>query len=224
MSEVTITVRGEHEARVAPEEGVAQISVRTEGHERGDVVERIAALATPIREDLATRASADEVTDWSSQRVSLWANRPWNSEGKQLSLVHYASVEMTATFTDFAALSWWVSNVAERDGVQIDGISWRLTPATAARVEADVAAHAVRVAVHRAQSYADALELGTVVPLEIADTGLLVKADAAAHPEMRLARAAFAADAGPGGPALEFEPEDIVVSAAVEARFTARGH
>ncbi|GAA1848835.1 SIMPL domain-containing protein [Microbacterium koreense] len=224
MSEVTITVRGEHEARVAPEEGIAQISVRTEGHDRGDVVERIASLATPIREDLAARAAADEVTDWSSQRVSLWANRPWNSEGKQLSLVHYASVEMTATFTDFAALSWWVSNVAERDGVQIDGISWRLTPATAARVEADVAAHAVRVAVQRAQSYADALDLGAVIPLEIADTGLLVKADAGAGPEMRLARAAFAADTGAGGPALEFEPEDIVVSAAVEARFTARAH
>lgn len=222
MSEVTITVRGEHEARVAPEEGVAQISVRTEGRERGDVVERIAALAAPIREDLANRASSEEMTDWSSQRVSLWANRPWNSEGKQLALVHYASVEMTATFTDFAALSWWVSTVAERDGVHVDGISWRLTPATATRVEADVAAHAVRVAVQRAQSYADALGLGAVVPLEIADTGLMVATDPNPRPEMRLARAAFASEPVGGAPALEFEPEDIVVSAAVEARFTAQ--
>jgi hypothetical protein len=31
----------------------------------------------------------------------------------------------------------------------------------------------------------------------------------------------FAADMG-GGPAVEFQPEDIIVSAAVEARFSAR--
>ena len=34
-------------------------------------------------------------------------------------------------------------------------------------------------------------------------------------------RAAFAADAG-GGAGIELQPEDIVVTAAVEARFTAR--
>ena len=47
MSEVVITVRGEHEARVAPEEGVVHLSVRAEGPERGAVVERIASLADP---------------------------------------------------------------------------------------------------------------------------------------------------------------------------------
>ena len=131
MSEVTITVRGEHETRVAPEEAVAHLSVRAEGPERGGVVERIAALAAPLRDDLATRKDAGGVSDWSSQRVSVWANRPWNNEGKQLALVHYASVDITATFTDFAALSWWISDVAERDGVQVDSVTWRLTPATA---------------------------------------------------------------------------------------------
>ena len=52
MSEVTITVRGEHETRVPPEEAVAHLSVRAEGPERGAVVERIAALAAPLRDDL----------------------------------------------------------------------------------------------------------------------------------------------------------------------------
>src|SRR5215203_638449 len=91
MSEVTITVRGEHETRVAPEEAVARVSVRAEGPQRGDVVERIGALTTPLRDDLTARKDAGGLTDWSSQRVSVWANRPWNNEGKQLALVHYAS-------------------------------------------------------------------------------------------------------------------------------------
>jgi len=224
MSEVTITVRGEHETRVLPEEAVAHLSVRAEGPERGAVVERIAALAAPLRDDLESRKAAGTITEWSSQRVSIWANRPWNNEGKQLALVHYASVEITATFTDFAALSWWISDVAERDGVQVDSVTWRLTPATAKNTEADVAAQAVKVAVDRATAYAGAIGLATLTPLEIADLGLLTHhaEQSAPAPKMMRAMAMGAMDAGGAGPAVELQPEDIVVSAAVEARFSAR--
>lgn len=226
MSEVTITVRGEHEARVAPEEAVAHLSVRAEGPERGAVVERIAALAAPLREDLENRKSAGTISEWSSQRVSVWANRPWNNEGKQLALVHYASVEISATFTDFAALSWWVSDVAERDGVQVDTVVWRLTPATAKSVEAEVAAQAVKVAVDRATAYAGAIGLAALTPLEIADLGLLTHGSEASSPatKMMMRAAPMAAmDSGAGGgPAVDLQPEDIVVTAAVEARFAAR--
>ena len=223
MSEVTITVRGEHETRVLPEEAVAHLSVRAEGPERGAVVERIVALAAPLRDDLATRKDAGGLSDWSSQRVSVWANRPWNNEGKQLALVHYASVEITATFTDFAALSWWISDVAERDGVQVDNVTWRLTPATAKSMEADVAAQAVQVAVDRATAYASAIGLASLTPLEIADLGLLTDASPgpAPAPKMMRAVAMGAMDSG-GAPAVELQPEDIVVTAAVEARFSAR--
>jgi uncharacterized protein YggE len=222
MSEVTITVRGEHEARIAPEEAVARLSVRAEGPERGAVVERIAALAAPLRDDLASRKDAGGLTDWSSQRVSIWASRPWNNEGKQLALVHYASVEITATFTDFAALSWWLSDVAERDGVQVDDVTWRLTPATAKSAEADVAAQAVTVAVGRATAYASAIGLTSVTPVEIADLGLLTDASAGPPPapKMMRAMAMSAMDSG-GAPAVEMQPADIVVTAAVEARFVA---
>lgn len=220
MSDVIITVRGEHQARIAPEQGVVHASVRAEGPERGAVVERIAALATPLREDLTTRKAARGISDWSSQRVSVWANRPWNNEGKQLDLVHYASVEITATFTDFAALSWWVSDIAERDGVQVDSVSWSLTPATATATEAAVAAQAVSVAVERATAYAGAIGLATVSPLEIADLGLLRGTPEAASHAPKMMRA-MAMDAT-ASPAVEFQPEEIVVTAAVEARFAAR--
>lgn len=222
MSEVIITVRGEHEIRIAPEEGVVRVRVRTDGPERGPVVERVAELAAPLRDDLAARVDAGSVREWTSQRAAVWAERPWNDQGTQLPLVHHASVELTATFADFAALSWWVAEVAERDGVQIDGVQWRLTPATAKATEAEAAASAVRVAVDRATAYAGALGRSSISPLEIADLGLLTSsAGAPTRPEMmRMAKASFAADAA--APALEFRPEEIVVSAAVEGRFTAR--
>ena len=223
MSDVTITVRGEHETRVAPERGIVHASVRAEGADRGAVVERIAALALPLREDLTARKEAGGIEEWSSQRVSVWANRPWNNEGKQLALVHYASVEITATFTDFAALSWWVSDIAEREGVQIDTVTWSLTPGTAKSTETFTAEQAVTVAVDRATAYAGAIGLSTVTPLEIADLGLLQRNEAAPSPAPKMMRAMAmgAMDAG-GGPAVEFQPEDITVTAAVEARFAAR--
>jgi uncharacterized protein YggE len=148
---------------------------------------------------------------------------PVEQRGKQLALVHYASVEITATFTDFAALSWWISDVAERDGVQVDNVTWRLTPATAKSLEADVAAQAVKVAVDRATAYASAIGLASLTPLEIADLGLLTDASPgpAPAPKMMRAMAMGAMDAG-GAPAVELQPEDIVVAAAVEARFSAR--
>jgi uncharacterized protein len=222
MSDVIITVRGEHETRVTPEQGVVHVSVRAEGPERGAVVERIAALALPLREDLTARKDAGGISEWSSQRVSVWANRPWNDQGTQLALVHYASVEITATFTDFANLSWWVSDIAERDGVQINNVTWSLTPATAKTTEAAVAAEAVQVAVDRATAYASAIGLTTVAALEIADLGLLQRAEAPASPAPKMMRAMAmgSMDAG-GAPAMEFQPEDIVVTAAVEARFSA---
>lgn len=216
MSDVIITVRGEHETRIAPEEGVVHLSVRCDGPERGPVVERIAAIAAPLREELAARQASGEVSEWSSQRASVWAERPWNNEGIQLPLVHHASVDVVATFTDFAALSWWVSAVAEREGVQVGGVTWQLTSATRRTVEAEVAARAVLTAVSRATAYANAIGHASVAPLEIADVGLLGRPEADPGPRMMRAMATDAS------PSLDFQPPDITVTAGVEARFAAR--
>lgn len=222
MSDVIITVRGEHETRRAPEQGVVRVSVRTEGPERGPVVERLSALSQPIRDDLTSRKDAGDLAEWSSQRVSVWSNRPWASDGRQLALVHHAAVEFTATFEDFAALSWWVSEISTRDGVQIDHVAWQLTPASARETEAATAAQAVQVAVDRATAYAKALGLTTVEAREVADLGLLTRAEAAPAPEMRMMAMRASADAGGGAPAVDLQPEEIVVTAGVEARFAAR--
>lgn len=223
MSEVVITVRGDHETRLAPERAVAHLTIRAEGPERGAVVERMAAYSEPVRDDLASRKSAGTVVEWSSQRVSVWSERPWNAEGKRLAPVHYGSVDFTATFADFAVLSWWAGEVVEREGVQLGWIDWQLTPETRATTERDAAATAVQAALARAQAYAGAVGLATITPLEIADVGLLTRGDAQPPQQERMlmAKASFAADAG-GAPSAQLQPEDIVITAAVEARFAAR--
>ena len=225
MSDVVITVRGEHEARIAPERAVAHLTIRAEGAERGAVVERMAAFSEPVRDDLASRTSAGTVVEWTSQRVSVWSERPWSPDGRRLAPVHYATVDFSATFTDFAVLSFWAGEVVEREGVQLGWIEWQLTPETRAAMERDVAAGAVGVAVARANAYAGAIGLSTVTPLEIADLGLLTRNDSPAAPRqerMLMAKASFAADAGGAAPTVQLQPEDIVLTAAVEARFGAR--
>jgi predicted secreted protein len=225
MSEVVITVRGEHDARIMPERAVVHLSILADGPERGAVVERVAALTEPVRDDLIARREAGAVADWSSRNASVWSERPWGPDGRRLAPVHHASVDLTATFIDFAALSWWAGDVAEREGVQLGWIDWQLTPETRARKEREVATDAVQVAVDRAAAYAAALGLQTVNALEIADVGLLTHdGGREGGPQRMMVKAArgFAADSGGQGPALQFQPEEIVVASAVEARFAAR--
>ena len=221
MTDVTITVRGDHERRVAAEQAVVALRVAVEGPDRTDVVARLEALATPLTDDLAARQGTDGLVEWSSDGMSVWSERPWG-DGRRLAPVHHASVELTATFADPIPLAAWVTAVAEREGVEIQNVGWRLTPATRAAVERDVASEAVGVAVDRATAYAAALGRGTVTPLEVADVGLLsTPGEPGPGAGARTMRAAFSADAE-ASPQLRLQPDDIVVSAAVEARFNAR--
>ena len=55
MTDVIITVRGESQTLLAPERAVAQVTASLDGPDRGGVVERLAALAGPVRADLDAR-------------------------------------------------------------------------------------------------------------------------------------------------------------------------
>lgn len=219
MSEVTITVRGEHEERVAPERATVRVFVRAEGPERATTVDAAMRLAEPLRASLSARKEAGTVREWSSRNFSVRAERPWNADGKRLAPVYYASIDFTATFDEASELSIWISDISSWDGVEVGAVDWHLTAGTAARIEREVAAAAVGVAVSRAQAYAGALGLGEMTPIEIADAGL-ISSGQPPTPMMKARGAmAFSADSAPS---MEYEPEEIVVSATVEARFAAR--
>lgn len=219
MTDVTITVRGENEARIAPERATIHVTVRAEGAERAPVVDLVMRLTEPVRTSITDRKETGAVVEWTSKRLAVRAERPWNNEGKRLAPVFYGSISLTATFAEASELSIWVSEVSAWDGVEIGWVDWQLTPETRARVEREVAAEAVGVAVARAQAYAGALGLKEVTPLEIADVGLIARAEVAAPQAMKMRGAAFAAS--DSSASMEYEPEEIVVAATVEARFTA---
>ncbi len=165
------------------------------------------------------------VTWWSAERLRTWSTRPWNQDGEQLPLVHHARVAIEAKFRDFAALSAWVGeHVTTTEGFHVTHIEWALTVKRRDELTRQVRDRAVKDAVDRAQSYADALGLGKISPVAIADAGMLVanlRPEAGSGQGRTVARAGLHQAVQQSG--LELVPQDIEVAASVDARFVVEG-
>ena len=160
------------------------------------------------------------MTWWSAQQLRTWSQRPWHKDGKQLPLVHHAAVEVEVKFRGFTALSRWVGeHIAATAGFRVGSVNWTLTEVRRDALITDARTRAVHDAAARAQQYADALDLGTVRPVAIADAGML---SAAGQPEGGTGATFLRAAAATGGGGdVELIPEDIEVAATVDARFLA---
>lgn len=216
MSAVHITVRGSHSVLMPPEQATVHATLSGDGPAPGPVFDAVAGALAAVRESLESRHHQDSgpVTRYVVDQVRMGSHRPYNQDGAQLPPVHTASVSVTATFIDFGELAAWVSTTAGLPGLGIDYIDWALTENTRLAVERETRQHAVRDSRRRAQDYADALDLGTVVVHSISDPGL-------GTPVQRkvVLASAMAAPAG-GPPELTLRPEDVEIHAEVEATFT----
>ncbi|MCU1416813.1 MAG: hypothetical protein JWP32_987 [Schumannella sp.] len=222
----TITVQGTHTAWFDAERATVQISAAFDGAKRDEVFAQatraaadLTALITPLYD-----AVAGPVTWWSSDRVSVWSERPWNNEGKRLPLVYHASIGLQAKFSDFDQLSRLIEQIAVIEGVAIGGIEWDLTDERRIAETDAVRRAAVADAVQKAGTYAAAAGLGSPAVIAVADPGMLGDAGSngggtpAAYERMSFK--AQALDAG-GGAGISLSPEQIQVSSSVDVRFSA---
>lgn len=215
MSEISINVRGSHEVRLAPERGTVHATLSREGSSAAPTFEAVVALLAKVRASLEDIHDAKHgpVNRFTFDQVRTSAQRPWHERGKQLPLVHYATVTITAEFSDFTELGKWITWTSGIDGLTINWIDWDLTTANRAEIERSTRQEAVREAKSRAQDYADALGLGKVRPRSISDPGVR---EIAYKPQMM----ARAMDVGSAAPELDLAPHDIEIRAEVEASFT----
>ena len=217
-----ITVRGSFSAFQPPERATARATLGFEGPKMQPVYERVVRDLEAVKVTVAELHDPKRgpVTWWSTKHVATWSHRPWNQEGKQLPLVHHASVGIEVKFRDFGALTRWVGRHAEHTaGFTLDGVEWALTEARKKELARDARARAVQDAATRAQEYADALGLGAVRPVALADAGMLGEG---LHPQAQAAMAfARGAAAKDSGGELALSPDDIEVTAVVDARFVA---
>lgn len=219
----TITVQGTHTAWFDAERATVHVSAAFDGPKRDEVFARattaaaeVTAIITPLFD-----AAAGPVTWWSSDRVNVWSERPWNNEGKRLPLVYHATIGVQAKFLDFEALSRVIEQLAVMDGINLGGIEWDLTDERRTAVTEQVRREAVADAVRKAGTYASAAGVGTPAVVAIADPGMLGDGSSgggAPAPYERMAFKAQAMDASGGAP-LTLTPEQIQVSSSVDVRF-----
>jgi len=221
-AETIITVQGIASEWFDAERATVNVTVQHDGPKREPVFEATTSVGAQVTAALAELEGAG-VTRWSSDRVSVWSNRPWNNEGKQLAPVFYAALSASARFQDFDALSAFVERFATVAGVTIASITWDLTEERRLAVTTDIQSRAVQDATVKATTYARAAGWSTVTPIAIADPGMLGDGSSGGGPGP-LPRGAgkmmMAMDAG-GGSQLTLTPDRIEVSASVDARFRA---
>lgn len=224
MADTIITVRGAADAHRTAEHATVRLTASADGPERDRVVADATAAAATVTGALAAEldASAGPVVAWSSDGVRVWSDRPWSQDGAQLPLVFHAAIAVTAQFADVEALSRFVDAASRTEFVAVDGVEWRLTESTMREVETEVRAAAVAAALRKAHEFAAAVGLAEVVPLAIADPGLLGDGGPGApaggpHGAALFARAAV----DHAAPSIDLTPGLITVAAEVDARFAA---
>jgi uncharacterized protein len=223
MSETVITVQGSAFLEHAPERATVTVAISHDGPVRDEVfaeTTRVSEAITTALKGLHEPASGPVVA-WSSDRVSVWSDRPWNNEGTQLPLVYHATIGVRATFSDFEALARWVETVATTSGVTIGSIDWELLDATRDALLTEVRTKAVQDAASKALVYARAAGLTTVTATAIADPGLLGSPDGPPEALGGGAPRMFAMKAMSDSGSLSFTPRQLEVAAQVDARFAA---
>jgi len=222
MTETTISVQGHHSAWYKAERATVVVNIAFDGPHRNPVFSSTTAALDAVRETAVSRFDKNDgpITWWSADTVRVWSERPWNNEGKQLDPVHHAALDLTAKFKDFEALASWIELVVAIPGASIGSVAWSLTEATATSATTEVRSRAVKDAVAKATVYAQSIGLGSVTATAIADPGMLGDNSSGAGPvAMDRMMAKFS---GAGAPPLELKPEELEVSASVDARFIAR--
>ncbi|MGC5617510.1 SIMPL domain-containing protein [Georgenia sp. Z1491] len=134
----------------------------------------------------------------------------------------HARADLQVKFRDFDRLSAWLREMSTVTGFVVDRVAWSLTEVRKAELVREARVGAVTNARDKAGAYAAALGLATVTPLEVADAGMLGD-DRRAENEDAVPFARAAALGSAGEPDLRLVPEDIEITAKVDARFVASG-
>ncbi|MCH9668081.1 MAG: SIMPL domain-containing protein [Actinomycetia bacterium] len=218
-----ITVRGCYSTSRSPERATVHAAISYEGPASAPVYERVAGDLDTLAASISPILNPDggAITRWSADQLRTWSNRPWHRDGSQLPLVYHARIEVKVEFSDFGALSAWIGGqVAAIEGFAVSTIEWTLIPTHREELQVEVRHRAVQDAVTRAQQYADALGLGPIRPVAVADAGMLSDIGSSADTP-RTSQVRTAAALAGSGPEIELMPKDIELSVAVDARFVA---
>jgi uncharacterized protein YggE len=221
VADTIITVQGKFSALYPPERVTVSLSLHHDAAERGPAFSATVASSNEVHNSINRLVDVDAaaIVRWSSDSVQVWSERPWTSDGTLAAEVFHARATVSVTFGTIASLAPWIEEVVALSGVNIDALEWALTPARLTATTTEVRSRAVQDAVTKATVYAQALGLATVRAIAVADPGMLGdQVQGNAPVAAKFSRTATSTE---GAPALSLTPEQIEVTAAVDARFVA---
>ena len=219
---VTITVAGTAHRFVPAERGTVHLRATAEARRSADVVPVVADLHARLSAEAERHVSAGAATRWSADQLYVSTVQRYLRDSDVSETFQVAAAGVAVRFSDFSALSTWVTEVGTVDGVVVDGVEWELTEDSRREVEREVRAEAVRDAQERADAYADELGYATATATALFEPGLRPHTqpgfDGGGPRYARLA----AADAG-GGAVVSMRPEQIEITATVTVDYAASG-
>lgn len=223
-----ITVVGHARASVKPERATLHLGAGFESGDKGDALTRTTTLVGKLQAQIAALegAGVSPITWHAVLPVQTRSYRPYSDKGAVLPQRHAAESRLRVKFRDFEALSQFAAQVGGSAGVTLQYVEWALTEASQGHLRAQVLTQAVEEAKTRATAIAKAAGAHGVVPLEIADPGLLSGVSGtgptgqARSVSARQGLASFAGGAPQDQQGIDLAPEDVVIEAEVHARYT----
>lgn len=215
-------MRSEAVGRRQPELSTLWATASAEGADRAavrqQVTELMQHLVAVLDELAAAHPGVVATREVAPLSVSTW--QPWDEQGEQLPARHQVKGRVRVDLGDVEALAELTTRWSALEGVTLQAPVWSLTDDGRRELEAEVTREAVQQARERAQVMAEASGFSRVIPVQVADAGLLGEGERPSQPAMAggLAVSRSMAD---GEESYEISPREVVVRVRVEARFRA---
>ncbi len=218
LRDMKITVTGSAESRHAPSRATLPIVVTAEAPNVRTATQWAEQTSHAVSSAITQHETAGEIENWTRNPLTLSSHRPWTNDGTPGEPLYTAHVAYRVTLSDFTALAGLLETIAGTEHVELHNITWDLTEVELREATHTVRIEAVKDAHDKALTYARAAGFESVAYEEIADVGLL--SDAGSGFESKtFARSAASVHSDA---AFEARPEDVVVGASVNVRFTAQ--
>lgn len=233
----TINVSGKSEILHPAELAFINVSVTTSGPDKASVSKAVLASTQQLEsllqaiENSPNASEESPLAHWSKTSLSATSHIPYAHSHAYSSDVankppparqYTSTITFDIRFRDFRVLGSFGSNISALPHVEVQAITWHLTPETEASYRSRLRKDAARDALVKARDYAGVLGYGSVRPVELSEGGA-----GAMFGEVGMARAAAF---GGGGveevrdeSPLEFKPEEVKMGMEVTVKFEASG-
>lgn len=213
----TVIVQESVEHYEPPQRATANLEIGFAEFSREQAHQRVSEVLGDVRAQVEGMydGSRGLVTWYSVSGARTWVRK--DDDGTRFR----EEVVVKAKFRDFPRLGSWLDSVLRRQGVRLRSVTWSVTERRRKELEAQLRKAAVRAAMGKAEQYAAAAGMRVVSVRTIADRGYLAKGAGYSGAAAAPSRGGKAPGAGTTSDTYQFSPEDILMSASVEAEFLA---